>query len=40
MKKGPRIVLYRDYSTFDANNFRQALKDYLHEVQREKVRPC
>ena len=36
MKKGSRIVLYRD-SKFDANNFRQVLKDCLHEVNREDV---
>ena len=35
MKRGLRIVLYRDYSKFDANTFRQALKDYLNEVNRE-----
>ena len=37
MRRGPRIVLYRDYSKFDKNNFRQALKDCLHEVTREDV---
>ena len=37
MKRGPRIVLYRDYSKFDKNNFRQALKDCLHVVNREDV---
>ena len=37
MKRGPRIVLHRGYSKFDKNNFRQALKDCLHEVNREDV---
>ena len=36
-ERGPRIVLYRDYSKFDKNNFRQALKDCLHWVNREDV---
>ena len=37
MKRGPRIVLYRNYSKFDKNNLRQALKDCLQEVNREDV---
>ena len=35
MKRGPRIVNYRDNSNFDTNNSRQAPKDCLHEVNRE-----
>ena len=37
MKRGPRIVLYRDYSKFDKDSFRQALRDCLHEANREDV---
>ena len=32
IKRGPKIILYRDYSKFEVNNFRQALKDSLNEM--------
>ena len=32
IKRGAKIILYRDYSKFEVNNFRQALKDSLNEM--------
>ena len=32
IKRGPKIILYRDYSKFEVNNFRQARKDSLNEM--------
>ena len=32
VKRGAKIILYRDYSKFEVNNFRQALKDSLDEM--------
>ena len=32
IKRGPKIVIYRDYSKFHVNDFRRALKDSLNEV--------
>ena len=32
IKRGPKIILYRNYSEFEIKNFRQALKDSLNEM--------
>ena len=34
-QKGSQRVSYRDYSKFDVNNFRRALKEILTEVNRD-----
>ena len=31
-KRGPKIIIYRDYKKFDVNTFRRALKDNLSEM--------
>ncbi len=32
VKRGPKIILYRDYSKFEENNFRQTLTESLNEM--------